>query len=127
MAKGGGSTRTVSANNASASRTNNISGLVKTFDEANKVMETYKNLYNMPSKEQKAFTDSFAQAMIDTFNQKKDIYEKEYFEKTNKAFKEKDKALYDNATSVYQERVRLLVEERDNLTAMYNRFIRVKK
>nr|DAH40103.1 MAG TPA: hypothetical protein [Caudoviricetes sp.] len=90
-------------------------------------METYKNLYNMPLKEQKAFTDSFAQAMIDTFNQKKDIYEKEYFEKTNKAFKEKDKALYDNATSVYQERVRLLVEERDNLTAMYNRFIRVKK
>lgn len=81
----------------------------------------------MPSKEQKAFTDSFAQAMIDTFNQKKDIYEKEYFEKTNKAFKEKDKALYDNATSVYQERVRLLVEERDNLTDMYNKFIRVKK
>lgn len=51
MAKSGGSTRTVSAKNASASRTNNISGLVKTFDEANKVMETYKNLYNMPSKE----------------------------------------------------------------------------
>ena len=68
MAKGGGSTRTVSSNNASASRTSNIRGLVRTFDEANKVMETYKNLYNMPSKEQKAFTDSFAQAMIDTFS-----------------------------------------------------------
>lgn len=127
MAKGGGPTRTISANNASASRTNNIKGLVKTFEEANKVMETYKNLYNMPSKEQKAFTDSFAQAMIDTFNQKKDTYEKEYFKKTSKAFKEKNKALYDNANSDYQEKVSLLVKERDKLTDMYNKFIRVKK
>ena len=104
-----------------------ISGEVKTMDEALKVIDTYKNLYNMPQKEQKAFTDSFSQAVIDTYSKKKDNYEKDYLKKTNEAFAKNDKILYDNATKLYNTKMKLLNEERKLLTDKYNNFIKVKK
>nr|DAF54521.1 MAG TPA: hypothetical protein [Siphoviridae sp. ctKwY15] len=90
-------------------------------------MDTYKNLYNMPEKEQKAFTDSFAQAIIDTFNDKKKGYYDSMMVKTNKAFKENNKAAYDQAIHHYNTMVDNLVKERQIITDMYNKFIKVKK
>lgn len=96
MSKSSGGTRTISSNNAAQNRTqSSLSGKVSTMDEANKVMDTYKNLYNMPAKEQKAFTDSFGQAVMDTFNEKKKGYDDLMLQRTNKAFKENNKADYD--------------------------------
>ena len=96
MSKSSGGTRTISSNNAAQSRTqSSLSGKVSTMDEANKVMDTYKNLYNMPAKEQKAFTDSFGQAVMDTFNDKKKGYDDLMLQRTNKAFKENNKADYE--------------------------------
>nr|DAP11348.1 MAG TPA: hypothetical protein [Caudoviricetes sp.] len=97
------------------------------MDEANKVMNTYKNLYDMPAKEQKAFTDSFAQAVIDTFNEKKKGYDDLMLQRTNKAFKENNKADYDWAVHQHTIQVDNLVEERQLITDKYNKFIKVKK
>lgn len=132
MSKASGTTRTINSSNASASRKasavqSKIGGAVKTSDEALKVMNSYKNLYNMPQKEQKAFTDTFNQAILDTYNKKKDNYEKDYLKKTNEAFAKNDKILYDNATKLYNTKMKLLNEERTLLTDKYNNFIEVKK
>lgn len=128
MAKGGGYTRTISANNASASRTqSSLSGKVSTMDEANKVMDTYKNLYNMPTKEQKAFTDSFGQAVMDTFNEKIKGYDDLKYQRTAKAFKENNKADYDRAVHQHTIQVDNLVKEQQLITDKYNEFIKVKK
>lgn len=128
MSKSSGGTRTISSNNAAQSRTqSSLSGKVSTMDEANKVMDTYKNLYNMPEKEQKAFTDSFGQAVMDTFNEKKKGYDDLMLQRTNKAFKENNKADYDWAVHQHTIQVDNLVEERQLITDKYNKFIKVKK
>lgn len=134
MGKRSNGTRTVTAFSAAANRRKSnrtaqkaLSGNVRTSDEALKVMESYKNLYKMSPKEQKAFTDTFAQAIMDTYSKKHDRYEKEYLKKTNEAFAKNDKSIYDMATSIYNTKMRLLSEERVVLTDMYNKFIKVKK
>ena len=128
MSKSSGSTRTISSNNAAQSRTqSSLSGKVSTMDEANKVMDTYKNLYNMPAKEQKAFTDSFGQAVMDTFNEKKKGYDDLMLQRTNKAFKENNKADYDWAVHQHTVQVDNLVQEQQLITEKYGKFIKVKK
>ena len=128
MSKSSGGTRTISSNNAAQSRTQSfLSGKVSTMDEANKVMDTYKNLYDMPAKEQKAFTDSFGQAVMDTFNEKKKGYDDLMLQRTNKAFKENNKADYDWAIHQHTIQVDNLVEERQLITEKYGKFIKVKK
>lgn len=89
-------------------------------------METYKNLYNMPQAEQKAFTDSFGQAMMDGYGVKKTLYDNEVLKKQNEAFAKNDKAMYDQAQKVYNTKMKLLNEERQELQDMYNKFIKVK-
>ena len=127
MSKSSGSTRTISSNNAAQSRTqSSLSGKVSTMDEANKVMDTYKNLYNMPAKEQKAFTDSFGQAVMDTFNEKKKGYDDLMLQRTNKAFKENNKADYDWAVHQHTIQVDNLVQEQQLITEKYGKFIKVK-
>lgn len=96
------------------------------MDEANKVMDTYKNLYDMPAKEQKAFTDSFGQAVMDTFDKKKKSYDDLMLQRTNKAFKENNKADYDWAVHQHNIQVDNLVEERKLITEKYGKFIKVK-
>ena len=128
MSKSSGGTRTISSNNAEQSRTqSSLSGKVSTMDEANKVMDTYKNLYNMPAKEQKAFTDSFGQAVMDTFNEKKKGYDDLMLQRTNKAFKENNKADYDWAVHQHTIQVDNLVQEQQLITEKYGKFIKVKK
>ena len=128
MSKSSGGTRTISSNNAAQSRTqSSLSGKVSTMDEANKVMDTYKNLYNMPAKEQKAFTDSFGQAVMDTFNEKKNAYDDLMLQRTNKAFKENNKADYDWAIHQHTIQVDNLVQEQQLITEKYGKFIKVKK
>lgn len=128
MSKSSGGTRTISSNNATQSRTQSfLSGKVSTMDEANKVMDTYKNLYNMPAKEQKAFTDSFGQAVMDTFNEKKKGYDDLMLQRTNKAFKENNKADYDWAVHQHTIQVDNLVQEQQLITEKYGKFIKVKK
>ena len=128
MSKSSGGTRTVSSNNAAQSRTSSsLSGKVSTMDEANKVMDTYKNLYDMPAKEQKAFTDSFGQAVMDTFNEKKKGYDDLMLQRTNKAFKENNKADYDWAIHQHTIQVDNLVQEQQLITEKYGNFIKVKK
>ena len=128
MSKSSGGTRTISSNNAAQSRTqSSLSGKVSTMDEANKVMDTYKNLYNMPAKEQKAFTDSFGQAVRDTFNEKKKGYDDLMLQRTNKAFKENNKADYDWAVHQHTIQVDNLVQEQQLITEKYGKFIKVKK
>lgn len=128
MSKSSGGTRTISSNNAAHSRTqSSLSGKVSTMDEANKVMDTYKNLYNMPAKEQKAFTDSFGQAVMDTFNEKKKGYDDLMLQRTNKAFKENNKADYDWAVHQHTIQVDNLVQEQQLITEKYGKFIKVKK
>lgn len=128
MSKSSGGTRTISSNNAAQSRTqSSLSGKVSTMDEANKVMDTYKNLYNMPAKEQKAFTDSFGQAVMDTFNEKKKDYDDLMLQRTNKAFKENNKADYDWAVHQHTIQVDNLVQEQQLITEKYGKFIKVKK
>ena len=128
MSKSSGSTRNISSNNAAQSRTqSSLSGKVSTMDEANKVMDTYKNLYNMPAKEQKAFTDSFGQAVMDTFNEKKKGYDDLMLQRTNKAFKENNKADYDWAVHQHTIQVDNLVQEQQLITEKYGKFIKVKK
>ena len=128
MSKSSGGTRTISSNNAAQSRTqSSISGKVSTMDEANKVMDIYKNLYNMPAKEQKAFTDSFGQAVMDTFNEKKKGYDDLMLQRTNKAFKENNKADYDWAVHQHTIQVDNLVQEQQLITEKYGKFIKVKK
>lgn len=128
MSKSSGGTRTISSNNAAQSRTkSSLSGKVSTMDEANKVMDTYKNLYNMPAKEQKAFTDSFGQAVMDTFNEKKKGYDDLMLQRTNKAFKENNKADYDWAVHQHTIQVDNLVQEQQLITEKYGKFIKVKK
>ena len=127
MSKSSGGTRTISSNNAAQSRTqSSLSGKVSTMDEANKVMDTYKNLYNMPAKEQKAFTDSFGQAVMDTFNEKKKDYDDLMLQRTNKAFKENNKADYDWAVHQHTIQVDNLVQEQQLITEKYGKFIKVK-
>ena len=127
MSKSSGGTRTISSNNAAQSRTqSSLSGKVSTMDEANKVMDTYKNVYNMPAKEQKAFTDSFGQAVMDTFNEKKKGYDDLMLQRTNKAFKENNKADYDWAVHQHTIQVDNLVQEQQLITAKYGKFIKVK-
>lgn len=127
MSKSSDGTRTVSSNNAAQSRTQSfLSGKVSTMDEANKVMDTYKNLYDMPAKEQKAFTDSFGQAVMDTFDKKKKGYDDLMLQRTNKAFKENNKADYDWAVHQHTIQVDNLVEERKLITEKYGKFIKVK-
>ena len=127
MSKSSGGTRTISSNNAAQSRTqSSLSGKVSTMDEANKVMDTYKNLYNMPAKEQKAFTDSFGQAVMDTFNEKKKGYDDLMLQRTNKAFKENNKADYDWAVHQHPIQVDNLVQEQQLITEKYGKFIKVK-
>ena len=127
MSKSSGSTRTISSNNAAQSRTQSyLSGKVSTMDEANKVMDTYKNLYDMPAKEQKAFTDSFGQAVMDTFNEKKKGYDDLMLQRTNKAFKENNKADYDWAVHQHTIQVDNLVQEQQLITEKYGKFIKVK-
>ena len=127
MSKSSGGTRTRSSNNASQSRTQSyLSGKVSTMDEANKVMDTYKNLYDMPAKEQKAFTDSFGQAVMDTFNEKKKGYDDLMLQRTNKAFKENNKADYDWAVHQHTIQVDNLVQEQQLITEKYGKFIKVK-
>lgn len=101
-------------------------GKVTTTDEALSVMEKYKNLYNMPANEQKAFTDSFSQAVLDTYNKKKEAAEATYLKKTKEAMSQNDKKIYDNATSVYNTRMKNIQEERKLIQDMYNSFIKVK-
>ena len=128
MSKSIGSTRNISSNNAAHSKTqSSLSGKVSTMDEANKVMDTYKNLYNMPAKEQKAFTDSFCQAVMDTFNEKKKGYDDLMLQRTNKAFKENNKADYDWAVHQHTIQVDNLVQEQQLITEKYGKFIKVKK
>lgn len=128
MSKSSGGTRTISSNNAAQSRTtSSLSGKVSTMDEANKVMDTYKNLYDMPAKEQKAFTDSFGQAVMDTFNEKKNAYDDLMLQRTNKAFKENNKADYDWAIHQHTIQVDNLVQEQQLITEKYGKFIKVKK
>lgn len=128
MSKSSSGTRTISSNNAAQSRTqSSLSGKVSTMDEANKVMDTYKNLYNMPAKEQKAFTDSFGQAVMDTFNEKKKGYDDLMLQRTNKAFKENNKADYDWAVHQHTIQVDNLVQEQQLITEKYGKFIKVKK
>ena len=128
MSKSSGGTRTISSKNAAQSRTqSSLSGKVTTMDEANKVMDTYKNLYNMPAKEQKAFTDSFGQAVMDTFNEKKNGYDDLMLQRTNNAFKENNKADYDWAIHQHTIQVDNLVEEQRLITEKYGKFIKVKK
>jgi hypothetical protein len=128
MSKSSGGTRIISSNNAAQSRTqSSLSGKVSTMDEANKVMDTYKNLYNMPAKEQKAFTDSFGQAVMDTFNEKKKGYDDLMLQRTNKAFKENNKADYDWAVHQHTIQVDNLVQEQQLITEKYGKFIKVKK
>lgn len=128
MSKSSGDTRTISSNNAAQSRTQSfLSGKVSTMDEANKVMDTYKNLYDMPAKEQKAFTDSFGQAVMDTFNEKKNAYDDLMLQRTNKAFKENNKADYDWAIHQHTIQVDNLVQEQQLITEKYGKFIKVKK
>lgn len=128
MSKSSGGTRIISSNNATQSRTqSSLSGKVSTMDEANKVMDTYKNLYNMPAKEQKAFTDSFGQAVMDTFNEKKKGYDDLMLQRTNKAFKENNKADYDWAVHQHTIQVDNLVQEQQLITEKYGKFIKVKK
>lgn len=128
MSKSSGGTRTISSNNAAQNRTqSSLSGKVSTMDEANKVMDTYKNLYNMPAKEQKAFTDSFDQAVMDTFNEKKKGYDDLMLQRTNKAFKENNKADYDWAVHQHTIQVDNLVQEQQLITEKYGKFIKVKK
>ena len=128
MSKSSGGTRTISSNNAAQSRTqSSLSGKVSTMDEANKVMDTYKNLYNMPAKEQKAFTDSFGQAVMDIFNEKKKGYDDLMLQRTNKAFKENNKADYDWAIHQHTIQVDNLVQEQQLITEKYGKFIKVKK
>lgn len=127
MSKSSGGTRTISSNNAAQNRTqSSLSGKVSTMDEANKVMDTYKNLYNMPAKEQKAFTDSFGQAVMDTFNEKKKGYDDLMLQRTNKAFKENNKADYDWAVHQHTIQVDNLVQEQQFITEKYGKFIKVK-
>ena len=127
MSKSSGGTRTISSNNAAQYRTqSSLSGKVSTMDEANKVMDTYKNLYNMPAKEQKAFTDSFGQAVMDTFNEKKKDYDDLMLQRTNKAFKENNKADYDWAVHQHTIQVDNLVQEQQLITEKYGKFIKVK-
>ena len=127
MGKSSGGTRTISSNNAAQSRTQSyLSGKVSTMDEANKVMDTYKNLYDMPAKEQKAFTDSFGQAVMDTFNEKKKGYDDLMLQRTNKAFKENNKADYDWAVHQHTIQVDNLVQEQQLITEKYGKFIKVK-
>ena len=127
MSKSSGGTRTISSNNAAQDRTQSfLSGKVSTMDEANKVMDTYKNLYNMPAKEQKAFTDSFGQAVMDTFNEKKKRYDDLMLQRTNKAFKENNKADYDWAVHQHTIQVDNLVQEQQLITEKYGKFIKVK-
>lgn len=128
MSKSSGGNRIISSNNAAQSRTQSyLSGKVSTMDEANKVMDTYKNLYDMPAKEQKAFTDSFGQAVMDTFNEKKNAYDDLMLQRTNKAFKENNKADYDWAIHQHTIQVDNLVQEQQLITDKYNKFIKVKK
>ena len=128
MSKSSGGTRIISSNNAAQSRTqSSLSGKVSTMDEANKVMDTYKNLYNMPAKEQKAFTDSFGQAVMDTFNEKKKGYDDLMLQRTNRAFKENNKADYDWAVHQHTIQVDNLVQEQQLITEKYGKFIKVKK
>ena len=128
MSKSSGGTRTISSNKAAQNRTqSSLSGKVSTMDEANKVMDTYKNLYNMPAKEQKAFTDSFGQAVMDTFNEKKKGYDDLMLQRTNKAFKENNKADYDWAVHQHTIQVDNLVQEQQLITEKYGKFIKVKK
>lgn len=128
MSTSSGGTRTISSNNAAQSRTQSfLSGKVSTMDEANKVMDTYKNLYDMPAKEQKAFTDSFGQAVMDTFNEKKNAYDDLMLQRTNKAFKENNKADYDWAIHQHTIQVDNLVQEQQLITEKYGKFIKVKK
>lgn len=128
MSKSSGGTRIISSNNATQSRTqSSLSGKVSTMDEANKVMDTYKNLYNMPAKEQKAFTDSFGQAVMDTFNEKKKGYDDLMLQRTNKAFKENNKADYDWAVHQHTIQVDNLVQEQQLITEKYGKFIKVRK
>lgn len=128
MSKSSGGTRTISSNNAAQNRTqSSLSGKVSTMDEANKVMDTYKNLYNMPAEEQKAFTDSFGQAVMDTFNEKKKGYDDLMLQRTNKAFKENNKADYDWAVHQHTIQVDNLVQEQQLITEKYGKFIKVKK
>lgn len=128
MSKSSGGTRTISSSNAAQNRTqSSLSGKVSTMDEANKVMDTYKNLYNMPAKEQKAFTDSFGQAVMDTFNEKKKGYDDLMLQRTNKAFKENNKADYDWAVHQHTIQVDNLVQEQQLITEKYGKFIKVKK
>lgn len=128
MSKSSGGTRTISSNNAAQNRTqSSLSGKVSTMDEANKVMDTYKNLYNMPAKEQKAFTDSFGQAVMDTFNEKKKGYDDLMLQRTNKAFKENNKADYDWAVHQHTIQEDNLVQEQQLITEKYGKFIKVKK
>lgn len=128
MSKSSGGTHTISSNNAAQSRTtSSLSGKVSTMDEANKVMDTYKNLYDMPAKEQKAFTDSFGQAVMDTFNEKKNAYDDLMLQRTNKAFKENNKADYDWAIHQHTIQVDNLVQEQQLITEKYGKFIKVKK
>ncbi len=127
MSKSSGGTRTISSNNTAQNRTqSSLSGKVSTMDEANKVMDTYKNLYNMPAKEQKAFTDSFGQAVMDTFNEKKKGYDDLMLQRTNKAFKENNKADYDWAVHQHTIQVDNLVQEQQLITEKYGKFIKVK-
>ena len=128
MSKSSGGTSTISSNTAAQSRPQSfLSRKVRTMDEAKKVMDTYKNLYDMPVKELKEFTDSFAQAVIDTFNEKKKGYDDLMLQRTNKAFKENNKADYDWAIHQHTIQVDNLVEERQLITEKYNKFIKVKK
>ena len=102
MSKSSGSTRTISSNKAEKSRTQRyLSGKVSTMDEANKVM--------------------------DTFNEKKKGYDDLMLQRTNKAFKENNKADYDWAVHQHTIQVDNLVEERQLITEKYGKFIKVKK
>lgn len=130
MAKASGNTKVINASSAAAQRTTQnggVSGKVKNMNEALKVIDTYKNLYNMPQKEQKAFTDSYAQAVMDTVSVYKEAYKKEYEKNVNEAFAKNDKTLYDSATKLYNKKIDALMEDRKYITEKYNNFIKVKK
>ena len=103
-----------------------VSGKVKTSEEGNALIEKYKNLYNMPEKMQKEFTDSFGQMIIDTYNQKVKAAENEMLKKTEKAFATKDESLYKSALSQYEAIKEKAAKERDEESAKYNKFIKVK-
>lgn len=96
------------------------------MNDAENIMKKFGNLYNMSPSSRKAFTDSFANGILDSYNAKPKSLSDKRDKATSEAFKTGDRQKYEKAEQAFYQGRDELMKMREKLTEMYGKFIKVK-